>query len=78
MKSSFSYIALFFYILSCISCHHRLSHSRTAPQLTERLRPLVSNSGELSSYARVLQAAVEPERADIVRDLNARLFPPGN
>ncbi|MBN9380046.1 MAG: hypothetical protein J0H74_04745 [Chitinophagaceae bacterium] len=47
------------------------------PQLTERLRPLVSFTGELSSYARVLRAAGQPEKADIVQDLNARLFPAG-
>jgi len=45
------------------------------PELTERLRPLVSSSGELSSYARVLQASGQQEKAEIVRDLNGRLFP---
>jgi len=47
------------------------------PQLTERLKPLVSAPGELSSYAKVLQAAGQPEKADLVKDLNARLFPAG-
>lgn len=47
------------------------------PQLTGRLKPLVSTPGDLSSYAKVLQATGQPEKADIVRDLNARLFPAG-
>jgi len=47
------------------------------PQLTERLKPLVNTPGELSSYARVLQAAGQPEEADIVKELNTRLFPTG-
>src|SRR5882757_8831776 len=38
------------------------------PELTDRLRPLVSSSGELSSYARVLQASGQPEKAALVRD----------
>jgi len=46
-------------------------------QLTGRLKPLVSTPGELSSYAKVLLAAGQPEKADIVRELNARLFPAG-
>ena len=48
---------------------------RQFPQLTEKLRPLVSSPGELSSYAKVLQAAGEPEKAALVKDLNGRLFP---
>jgi thiol-disulfide isomerase/thioredoxin len=47
------------------------------PELMERLRPLLSSPGELSSYAKVLQAAGQPEKAALVRDLNTRLFPAG-
>lgn len=47
------------------------------PELTGKLKPLVSTPGELSSYARVLQAAGQPEKADLVKELNTRLFPSG-
>lgn len=47
------------------------------PELTARLKPLVSSSGELASYAKVLQAAGELEKASIVRSLNEQLFPAG-
>ena len=45
------------------------------PELIERLRPLVSSPGELASYAKVLQASGEPEKAELVRHLNSSLFP---
>jgi len=47
------------------------------PELVERLRPLVSSPGELASYAKVLQASGEPEKAQLVRGLNSSLFPAG-
>ncbi|MDO6431250.1 thioredoxin family protein [Flavitalea sp. BT771] len=47
------------------------------PELIERLRPLVSSPGELTSYAKVLQTSGEPEKAELVRELNSRLFPAG-
>lgn len=47
------------------------------PELIERLRPLVSSPGELASYAKVLHASGEPEKAELVRDLNSSLFPAG-
>jgi len=50
---------------------------RQLPQLTEKLRPLVSSSGELVSYAHVLDAAGDKEKADLVRELKTRLFPGG-
>jgi thiol-disulfide isomerase/thioredoxin len=50
---------------------------RHLPELTERLRPLLSSSGELSSYAKVLQAAGQTEKAGVVRQLNSVLFPAG-
>jgi hypothetical protein len=47
------------------------------PELAERLKSLVSSAGELASYAKVLQAAGEPEKANMVRSLNEQLFPAG-
>lgn len=48
---------------------------RQLPGLAEKLRPLVSSSGELNSYAHVLDAAGDKEKADLVRELKTRLFP---
>lgn len=50
---------------------------RQLPKLTEKLRPLVSSSGELVSYAHVLDASGDREKADLVRELKTRLFPGG-
>jgi hypothetical protein len=50
---------------------------RQLPQVAEKLRPLVSSSGELVSYAHVLDAAGDKEKADLVRELKTRLFPQG-
>jgi len=65
-------------LLAGVFRHEKVGKVRQhLPELTEKLKPLVSFSGELSSYAKVLQSAGQPEKADIVRDLNARLFPGG-
>jgi len=45
------------------------------PELIEKLRPLVSSPGELNSYARTLAASGQPQKAQFVKDLNARLYP---
>lgn len=45
------------------------------PELAEKLRPMVSGPGELSSYARTLVAAGEVGKAALVKELNARLYP---
>jgi hypothetical protein len=50
---------------------------RQLPALTEKLRPLVRSSGELTSYAYVLDAAGEKQKADLIRELKNRLFPGG-
>lgn len=50
---------------------------RQLPQLTEKLRSLVGSSGELVSYAYVLDAAGDKEKAELVRELRTRLFPGG-
>ena len=50
---------------------------RHLPQLTEKLKSLVGSSGELTSYAHVLEAAGEKDKAGLVRELNKRLFPQG-
>jgi hypothetical protein len=48
---------------------------RELPQLTEKLRPLVGSSGELTSYAQVLDAAGDKEKAVLVRELQILLYP---
>jgi hypothetical protein len=50
---------------------------RDLPQLTEKLRPLINSSGELTSYAHVLNAAGDKEKAGLVLELKTRLFPGG-
>jgi len=50
---------------------------RHLPLLTEKLRPLVSSSGELVSYAHVLDAAGDRDKAGLVREIKNRLFPGG-
>jgi len=50
---------------------------RQLPAVTEKLRPLVHSSGELESYAHVLDAAGDREKAGLVRELKTRLFPAG-
>jgi len=63
-------------LLAAIFHHEKVGNvKKHLPELTEKLRPLVSSAGELSSYARVLQSTGQPEKADIVKELNARLFP---
>ena len=43
--------------------------------VSDELRPLVRSAGELASYARVLKAAGEGDKAAITLQLNALLFP---
>jgi len=45
------------------------------PGLADRLRPLLSSPSELNSYAHVLQAAGEKDRAGIALKLNSMIFP---
>jgi len=48
------------------------------PGLAERLRPMLSSSSELNSYAHVLQAAGEKDKAGIALKLNSMIFPAKN
>ncbi|MHA4807678.1 TlpA family protein disulfide reductase [Flavitalea flava] len=47
------------------------------PALADRIRPLVQSASELKSYAHVLRAAGEPEKANIILKLNTLIFPGG-
>jgi hypothetical protein len=47
------------------------------PAIAEQIRPLVSSPGELKSYAHVMQAAGEKDKAEIAGKVNAIIFPAG-
>ncbi|HWK06034.1 MAG TPA: thioredoxin family protein [Puia sp.] len=50
---------------------------RELPELAARIKPMVSSPSELKSYAHVLRAAGEPQKADIALQINALIFPAG-
>src|SRR5258708_16511766 len=47
------------------------------PELAARIKPMVSSPSELKSYAHVLRAAGEGQKADIALQINALIFPAG-
>lgn len=47
------------------------------PELAARIKPMVHSPSELKSYAHVLKAAGEPQKADIALQINTLIFPIG-
>jgi hypothetical protein len=55
----------------------RAKIEKELPELAARVKPLVKSPSELKSYAHVLKAAGEQQKADITLEINALIFPEG-